>query len=264
MRGDATRRRRGAAAAFVALVAVAGCSTKQAGHGFGPTFTTVAGLAAKLATGTDHLTSLHATLHVKADALDQLSTLDETMAQGDVSAMDDRIRTTYQGKTTNLHLIIASGKLYVDRSGQSAKPWVIATEDSSDPVVAQLAKNIGATLGQAGMHQYVVMVSAAQQFHLVGAEQLDGVACAHYHLSIDPRAAAKKLPGEQGQQMQQAADAGINAIPMDLWVDGNGRSIKLTDEVAAAGQKVTVEMRMGRFNENVSIDAPPDDQIADG
>ena len=83
-------------------------------------------------------------------------------------------------------------------------------------------------------------------------------------LSIDPRAAAKKLPGEQGQQMQQAADAGIDAIPMDLWVDEDGRSIKLTDEVAAAGQKVSVEMRMSHFNENVSIDAPLADQIADG
>jgi hypothetical protein len=258
MRGTRT-----AALACTAILAAAGCSTTRTGHGFGPVYTTVSGLAANLAKGTNDLTSVRGTLRLKAGPLDQTSTFSEQLSRGKVTAIEDKISTTYQGKTTPLHLIIAGGKLYVERAGQSGKPWVIASPDSSDPVVAALATNTDGTLDQAAMHQYVIMVSAAQDLRLVGSDDVDGVACVHYHLLIDTHVAAQKPPGAQGQQLQQAIAAGVDSIPMDLWVDANGRSVRLTDQVTAHGSTATVDLRLNHFDEDVSIAAPPADQVSD-
>jgi hypothetical protein len=129
-------------AAFLcaAVVAVAGCSTTQTGRGFGPVFTTVSDLAAHATKAGNDITSVRGTLRVKSGPLDQTSTFSELQSQGRVTAFDDRISTIYQGKTTPLHLIIVDGKAYVERSGQGGKPWVVATRDSSDPVLANLAE----------------------------------------------------------------------------------------------------------------------------
>ncbi len=247
-----------------ATIAVASCAAKpEKAHGFGPVYTTVAGLAARLAKGTDDLSTVRGTLHVHAGPLEQTSTFSERLANGNVTAMDDTVSTTYQSNNTELHLITVGTKLYVDRSGNSAKPWVVATPDSSDPVVAQLAQNINDTLGQAGMHQYVTMVSSARELNLVGPDTIDGVPCAHYALSIDTRTAASKLPGSQGKQMQQAIDAGVDSIPMEIWVDAKGRSIKLSDKVTAEGATASIELAMSHFDEQVSISAPSPETMSD-
>ena len=242
----------------------AGCASKATGQGVGPVYTTVAGLAAKLAKGTDDLTSARGVLHVKSGPLDQTSTFSEQMSQGTVTAMDDKVSTTFQGKTTELHMIIVGGKVYVDRSGNGDKPWVLATPDSSDPVVAQLAQNVAGTLGQTGMHQYVIMVSSARELNVVGADNVDGVPCAHYRLTIDIRKAAEKLPKSQGAQMQQAINAGVDSIPMELWVDAKGRSVKLVDTVTVQSTTAAIELRLSNFDENISISPPPPGKVSDG
>jgi len=243
-------------------VAATGCSTTQAGRGFGPVFTTVSGLAAQATKAGSDITSVRGTLRVKSGPLDQTSTFSEQLSRGRVTAFDDRISTIYQGNTTPLHLIIVDGKVYVDRSGQGGKPWVIATRDSSDPVVANLAENVDGTLDQAGMHGYVLMVSVGQDLRLVGPDTVGGVPCVRYHLSVDARVAAQRLTGPQAEQMQQAVDAGVDTIPLDVWVDATGRTVRVTDHVMAGAQSATVDLRLNHFNEPMSIDAPPPDQIA--
>lgn len=253
-----------AIALAAALVAgAAGCSATHTGSGFGPVYTTISGLAAQLSKGTSQMTSSQGSLNLTSGPLTSSSTFSGQMSKGNVTAMDDRVNTTYQGKTTELHMIIVGGKVYVDR-GRGGKPWVIATTDSPDPVVAQLATDIPGTLSQSGATQFVTLVSVGRDLQLIGPGTVDGVQSAHYHLMVDTASAAKKLPGNQGKQMQQAADAGVDTIPLDLWVDANGRAIKVVDKVVAEGVNATAEIRMGHFNEPVTISAPPPSQIASG
>lgn len=247
----------------VAGTVAAGCSATTHGTGFGPTYTTVSGLAAQLSHATTQLETVQGSLHLSAGPVDETGTFSETVDAGNVNALDAKYTVKAQGNTVNVHVIIVDDTLYVDR-GRNGKPWVIATPDSSDPVVAQLAENIQGTLSQSGMNQYVTMVSAGQDLKVVGIDSVDGVRCVHYHVSIDTRSAAKKLPGEQGKQMQQAADAGVDTIPLEMWVDAQGRIPKLTDKVTTEQATATVELRMNHFNEKVSISAPPPDQVDQG
>lgn len=250
-----------------AVLAVAGCSTTTKGDGVGPVYTTVAGLAAALTHANAQLKSEQGSLHlvVAAGAVneDETGTFAGQLDGGTVVALEARYTVKAQGTTTRLHMIIVEGKLYVER-GQNGKPWVVASPDSSDPVVAQLAKDIPGTLNQSGAHQYLVMLSVAQNLKMVGQETLDGVPCVHYSVSVDTRSAAKKLPGTQGQQMQQAADHGVDTIPLDLWIDGQGLARKVTDRVTTDQATASVELQASHFNEDVHISAPPASEISPG
>jgi hypothetical protein len=252
-----------AALAAGAVLVVAGCSTATKGTGVGPTYTTVAGLGAALAHANAQLKSEQGSLHLTAGPIDETGTFAGQLDGGNVVSLEARYTTTLQGNTTKLHMIIVGGKLYVER-GQNGKPWVIATPDSPDPVVAELAKDIPGTLTQSGVRQFVLMVSAAQNLKLVGQETVDGVPCMHYSLSVDTRAAAQKLPGTQGQQMQQAADAGVDTIPLNMWVDGRGLVRKVTDTVKTEQATAALELRLNHFNEDVHISAPPPSQVSSG
>jgi LppX_LprAFG lipoprotein len=243
-----------------ALLVICGCSTTTKGTGIGPAYTTVAGLGAALAHANAELKSEQGSLHLTAGPIDETGTFSGKLDSGNVVALEARYTTKLQGNTTRLHMIIVGGTLYVER-GQNGKPWVIATPDSPDPIVAELAKDISGTLTQSGVRQFVLMVAAAQNLKLVGQQTVDGVSCMHYSLSVDTRSAAQKLPGTQGQQMQQAADAGVDTIPLNLWVDGQGLVRKVTDKVTTEQATAALELRLNHFNEDVHISAPPPSQI---
>lgn len=244
-----------------AVLVVAGCSTTTKGTGIGPVYTSVAGLAAAMAHANAQLTSEQGSLHLTAGPIDETGTFAGQLDGGTVVALEARYTTTLQGTTTKLHMIIVGGKLYVER-GQNGKPWVIATPDSSDPVVAALAKDVSGTLEQSGVRQFVVMLSAAQNLKRMGQEIVDGVSCVHYRVTVDTRSAAQKLPGTQGQQMQQAADSGVESIPLNLWVDGQGLARRVTDKVTTEQATASLELRVNHFNEDVHISPPPSSEIS--
>lgn len=256
--------RTGIAAVLGAAAMVAtGCSTTTTGTGSGPVFTQVSGLAAQMSNGVAQVKTARGTLHLTAGPVEQTSTFREAFSGGDVTALDDEVSTSVQGATTKLHVIYADQKLYVDR-GHDGTPWVIATPDSSDRVVAALAASFKATLSQSGAQYYTTIMSAGHDLKVIGSDSVDGVPSMHYHVTVDPRAAVQKLPAEQAQQMQAAVDAGVDAIPLDVWVDGRGRPVRLTDEVSANGQTAHVELRLNHFDQPVTIEAPAADQIDQG
>jgi hypothetical protein len=256
-------RTRIAALAGAAAMVAAGCSTTTTGTGTGPVFTEVSGLAAQMSNGLAQVKTAQGRLHLTAGPVEQTSTFREAFSGGDVTALDDQVSTSVQGTITKLHVIYVDQKLYVDR-GHDATPWVIATPGSSDRVVATLAASFKATLSQSGAQYYTTMTSAGHDLKVIGSDSVDGVPSMHYHLTVDPRVAVQKLPAEQAQQMQAAVDAGVDAIPVDVWVDGRGRPVRLTDEVSANGQTANVELRLNHFDQPITIQAPPADQIDQG
>ena len=258
-------RTRGAvlAAAAGAMVAAAGCSTTIHSTGAGPAYTDIAGLGAQILHGVAQLKDAQGTLKLDAGALKQTSTFGEQFTAGKVTAFDDKVETTLQGNPTDLHILYVDQKLYVDR-GQNGKQWVLASTDSSDPVVSQLAESMPATLAQSGPQYYATMVSAANNLKVIGAETVGGGSAIHYHLIVDPRVMAEKVPPDQRAQMQQAIDAGVDQIPLDIWVDAQGRPVKLTDTVTAQGQTANVEFQLNKFDQNLQVKPPPADQVDQG
>jgi hypothetical protein len=74
----------------------------------------------------------------------------------------------------------------------------------------------------------------------VGPETVRGVPTTHYRGTID-----------------------IASVPVDVWVDGDGRARKISATVDRAGIKVATEIEYYDFGVELDVDAPPADEVLD-
>jgi hypothetical protein len=58
------------------------------------------------------------------------------------------------------------------------------------------------------------------------------------------------------------AAAGVTRIPIDIWLDEQGRPQKLTERITVQGQVTAFDFRLSRLNEPVTIAAPPASQVS--
>jgi hypothetical protein len=58
------------------------------------------------------------------------------------------------------------------------------------------------------------------------------------------------------------AEAGVTKIPVDIWMDEQGRPQKLTEKTTVKGQVMFFDFRLSRLNEPITIAAPPASQVS--
>ena len=111
----------------------------------------------------------------------------------------------------------------------------------------------------------------------VGKEPVRGEATTHYRGSIDMNKAAAAAPPEQQQAFQKLAQLYAQPLPVEVWIDGEGRLRKMTYAMdlsklnpppqATAGEKptgsFTFTMELFEFGTPVSVTVPPADQVSD-
>jgi hypothetical protein len=157
---------------------------------------------------------------------------------------------------------MAAGQTYVQLPAPLStpqKPWVLVSTDSSNPAVRQLATTLAQTQQSAALDQYTAFTQAASDLQVVGPEQVDGADATHYRLGVDVTKLPENAPGRE-----TLLSAGLTSLPVDLWVDGHGRPVKVTEDLTVQGQEVDTVVTIGNFDVPVSITAPPADQVATG
>jgi hypothetical protein len=111
----------------------------------------------------------------------------------------------------------------------------------------------------------------------VGKEQVRGEAVTHYRGTVDMNKAAAAAPPEQQQTYQKLAQIYAQPLPVEVWIDGDGRLRKMTYAVdlsrlnlppeATEGQKPTGNLNftieLFDFGTPVSVTVPPADQVTD-
>lgn len=262
------------ALATAALVAAAGCtSSATSGHGStaagGTTAgssaapnpngmpTDAAGLGRLMQSAVSGVKSAHVELHVDAAGQAITGGGDEQLDNGKLVAMDITVDMPSIG---SLELIIVGDKTYAKLPpalNNTGKPYVLVTPTSKNPTIRALASSLQTGLSSASVGNYGSFVAAARALRLRGTEQVAGVETSHYSLEVD----VAKLPaGVQGKETLQAA--GVDTIPTDLWVDRRGRPIQISNHVTVQGQEVTSKTLVSKYDEPVSISAPPPGQVA--
>lgn len=139
---------------------------------------------------------------------------------------------------------------------KSSKPWVEITASTTDSVLSQYyALFLSST--QTGAGQTVrLLVSAAKNLELHGTENFDGDQVAHYSLSVDVASLPADFPNRA-----DLVQIGLTSIPLDFYVDTHGRPRKVTEDLALAGQHITVEVLLTKIDVPVSIKAPPASRV---
>jgi hypothetical protein len=262
-------RRLVAVAVLCPAIAVAGCSTSGAGHPSGngatstasaspalPPATDSAGLAELLRRGISAMSSVHLVLNVTTPSQAINSEGDAKLAGGTLQALDI---TEQQGSGDKRRLLIVGQETYAQLGGTAnpaGKPWLLITPNSTNPTARNLATSLEAVRRSASLEHFTAFASAARSVTLVGKESLNGSPVDHYSIEVDVAKLPNDTPGRQ-----PLLAAGITTLPFELYVDGQGRPVKATQDLTVQGQHTTTLIAFSKFNEPVSITAPPPDQV---
>jgi hypothetical protein len=248
--------KRTAAALLAAALALTACSNITRGHPDSASMTS-AKLGAILTAGAKTVTTAHMDMSVDAAGVSVTAKGDEQQTNGQTSAVDISEQITNVG---SLEMIVVTDQLYLklpDALNPTDKPWVRITSNTSDPTLAPFVKALDALKYSASMDRSAIFAEATDHIVSKGKAQVDGVATDHYALTV----LVDKLPSDF-PDITTVKAAGIDAIPIELWVDSHGRTVKLAEKLAVGGQQSSTNVTMSAFNKPVTITAPPADQVA--
>lgn len=235
-----------------------GTSATQPASG-GATPTTAPALASKMLSAMRSVTSAHIQMSINASGQTVTASGDERLAGGQVAAMDLNMAGAGLGQ---FQMIIVNKKTYMklpQALTHSTKPWLLVSANSSNPMVANIGKSMSSTLDQTSVDYYRLFVQSAKSVADEGSDTVGGAPATHYRLVVDP----KKLGTTQlGRDALKAL--GGASVPVDLWVDGTGRPVKVVENITAMGQHVRAVVTLSKYNQPVQVTAPPASQVSTG
>lgn len=201
--------------------------------------------------------SAHIELKISAAGQAITGSGDEKLTDGKLSAMN---MTEELGSVGSLQLIIVGDKVYVklpSSLNKSGKPWQLVTANSSNPVLKQLATTLSSIRNSASLGSTAAFAAAAKSVTPKGSEQTNGTTATHYSVVVDVTKLPASYPGKT-----TLVQAGLNKLPVELWIDSKGRPVKVTEELAVQGQRVSTEIDVSKYNAPVTISAPPASQVS--
>lgn len=220
--------------------------------------TSAAGLAQFLHHGLAAVHTAHLTLHETAGPTTVTASGDETIENGKTKDFSLSEQISPLG---TLKLIVVNGNTYVQvppDKRTSAKPWSRLSPSTSDPYLRTLYEQLAGSKQITGLDSTRLFVQAAGNLRFTGRQTLDGTTVGHYALVVR----VDKLPADFPNKAA-LLQAGLKSIPVELWVDGQGRTRKFIETVSVAGQTLHAQATLGDFDAPVHISAPPPDQVSD-
>jgi hypothetical protein len=160
--------------------------------------------------------------------------------------------------TESVHIVIIGQSIYLQLPASLnhfGKPWVLATPHSSDPLIQGLS-SISSAKDATSIVSVLGYVQAGQSVRNDGASDLNGVAGTKYSVLVD----VAKLPSNPDNQ--PLIGSGLKTLPMDIWIDAQGRVLRVHETYTVQGQNIDMDIAYSKFNTPATITAPPSDQVA--
>lgn len=267
-----TSRRLNLLLALPAAFALVACTSSTSGDGktttpaspgisqrvpSGGTPADAAGLGALLLSGIKSIQTAHIRLDISLTGQSITGEGDEELAGGKLVAF--QVSESVPG-VGQIQLVIADGKTYAklpSSLNKSGKPWVLVSANSSDPVIQQLASTVESAQSSASLGSVTAFVGAADAVKLAGHQSIGGLPTTHYSVVVNTDKLPPEFPGKDA-----LTAGGLKTIPVELYVDGQGRPVQVTEHLTVSGQSVSTTIVVSRYNQPVTISAPPADQVS--
>ena len=220
-----------------------------------------AALASKVQAGATSLRSAHVILTTTAAEESVTAQGSERFASGKLTGLDltERLGSGTSGLSIGMRL--AGNSIYIklppDAGLPAGKPWVNLSAAGSDPTLSQLVASVQSSIANASVDGYTAFAHAATNIKDLGPATVNGVPSTKYSFVVD----VSKLPSTEFTT-KILTQAGVSQVPVDLWLDGQGRTVQVTESSTVAGKPTSTKVVYDKFNEPVSIAAPPANQIA--
>jgi hypothetical protein len=160
----------------------------------------------------------------------------------------------------DIKVIEIGNKLYARLPGTmnpTDKPWVHIRPDTTDPALMPLAHALQQIQQSASFRQYALFAQSASNFHDVGPSEANGIQAELYTFDVLVSRLPQNFPGAAALRA-----AGLQSLPVKLWVDDQDRVRRMTETLSVAGQQTSTRVDLSKFDAPVSISAPPADQVA--
>ncbi|HET7902638.1 MAG TPA: LppX_LprAFG lipoprotein [Candidatus Nanopelagicales bacterium] len=155
--------------------------------------------------------------------------------------------------SASVHEIVVDGSTYLQVRGIDLLPavWVKADLGSggadTDNPLARLATS-------AGVDDLLAALREVGTVQKVARQEVGGVPTTKYHATLDASSFLKDLPDLGGLDL--GAVTGAAAVPVDLWVDDEGRLVQLQATVGSGDSGVRVTLGLADFGVPVAVTAP--------
>ena len=155
----------------------------------------------------------------------------------------------------------------------AGKTWIKGdAKDLSGPNTGQMGQ-FGSLAGTDPRDVLGFLKAISGTIEAVGSEELRGVATSHYRASLDLTKLAALVPAAQQNALggfeEQAKQAGLSNLPLDVWIDADQRLRKLSVDIDAKqpGSDKSVQasfvVELYDYGTPLALDLPPADQVTD-
>lgn len=172
------------------------------------------------------------------------------------------VRLTEDIGTGSVEVIIADGKTYAKLPGKpstAGKPYVLISPDSKNAQIRALATIVDSAQSSASLDLVKQFANAASSVRVLGSQRVAGVPTTHYKLVVDASELPADYPGKSALHK-----AGIATLPLDLYVDGQGRPVQVVENITYQGRQITVKLVIDKYDQPVTITAPPANRVSTG
>jgi hypothetical protein len=156
----------------------------------------------------------------------------------------------------DIEMIYAAGNVYIKLPpafNKTGKPFDLVSTSSSDPVIRKLASTLNESIASGSLKTIRDFAASATTVKLVG----ESPAGTHYSVVVDATKLPASYPG-----LSALRAAGITTIPTDVYLDSQGRPVLINERLNVKGHEVTTKVTISRYNQPVTISAPPANQVA--
>jgi hypothetical protein len=165
------------------------------------------------------------------------------------------------GGPTTVRQRVVDGVVYLKVEGSDVLP---ATWVKLDPAALPegAGQDLGGMLGGAGSGTVTAPLDALREVaevEKVGTQEIDGIATTHYRATLDPAKLAAAFGPLESMGLGGAAKLGAGTMPVDLWVDAEGRVVRVSQSVdlsAADAGTISWTLDLREFGEPLELTAP--------
>ncbi len=258
----------------VAAIAVAGCG-QTASPSLGNVSLSAAEAIQQTAQKAEDVTSYTADLVVDVSDKNDSGHVQGTMLyqrQPEVATDITLSEMSFAGQSLpgGMRVILRGDTVYVKNDALKTvvsgnKPWI---KLDLKQLGSSAGVNVDQVLGQVqqiDLKTSVALLTASKDVKAVGTEQVGGVDATHYSGTFPVEEAVKQLPAEMQSKLKGAELSSLKDMKFDIWIDGQGlpRKIELSGGAGTGGETFKAAMLFKSFNEPVSIEAPPADQVGE-
>ena len=173
------------------------------------------------------------------------------------------------GSVGAIEEIITPDGVYIDMGSllgtklPDGKRWLFMSSDEIAGQSGTAAQSLQGDTGQTSTQALEYLQATTGNVERVGEDTVNGAPATHYVTHVDyGKWSEEHMPDATTAEKAKVAKLGV--VPMDVWINGDDRVVKLSFDVDAAsfgGARMKMTMEITGFGEPLDVQAPPADEV---